>query len=202
MPHAIFIVRRALHTGIALQSRDLAGTPLLDLAGAQPAGAVEFGWGDAAYYQADEKSLWSALATIFPSGSVVSVLALPEVSRAPAPDYEAVELRVSEGQLRAIIDSIASSFATGTPVPTGRTRRSEAGELRFYEANGSFHLLRMCNRWTTERLQLAGCAVRPLPVLSPNRAMREARRCAAARSASPEARSGSMRSMAGAVAAL
>jgi hypothetical protein len=204
-PHAIFVVRRALHTGIALQATDLEETRLRELARADGARIVEFGWGDAAYYQANEKSPWLALATIFPSDSVVSVLALPEISRAAAGDYEVVELPVSAGELRAVIDSIEEAFATNAPLPTGRTRRTDAGELRFHAGKESFHLLRMCNRWTTDRLRVAGCAVRPLPVLTPNRAMREARRCAAARTASPAARSGSgtpLRSIAEAVAAL
>ena len=181
---SIFIVRRNLHTGIAFRAADLGGTRLLPFAAGGGARAVEFGWGESEYYQASRKSSWRALATVLPSDSVMSVLSLAEVSRAQTRDYEVVELPVTPQELRAIAESIERAFAGDAPVPTGRTRRIDAGELSFFRANETFHLFRMCTRWTTDRLRMAGCRVGALPVLTPRRAMREASRCAAQRGVS------------------
>jgi uncharacterized protein (TIGR02117 family) len=180
---SIFVIRRSLHTGIALETRELSGTRLTTLEDASTARYLEFGWGDAAYYQAERTTMWAVLASVVtPSESVMSVLPLTQISRESTGDYEAVELRVSRDELRAVVSSIESAFANEAPTPTGRTRRTSAGELEFYAANGAFHLLRTCNRWTTDRLRLAGCTLLPWPVLTPGRAMREARRCAESRS--------------------
>jgi hypothetical protein len=38
----------------------------------------------------------------------------------------------------------------------------------------------MCNRWTAERLQVAGCSVRPALIMTASQAITAAKRCAGA----------------------
>jgi uncharacterized protein (TIGR02117 family) len=141
---------------------------------------VEFGWGDAVYYQAEKKTLGMTLAAVFwPTPSVMEVLAFDDISLAASSDYEAVEIRISEEELKTLAASITDSFTARTAVPTGTKLVTTAGESRFYHARGEFHFFRMCNRWTTERLAAIGCTIRSWPVISATRALSEARRCAA-----------------------
>jgi hypothetical protein len=53
---SLFVIRRPLHTGIALESSELADTRLARLARGSSAQYLEFGWGDAVYYQAERTS--------------------------------------------------------------------------------------------------------------------------------------------------
>lgn len=180
--HSIYVVRRELHTGIAIAAADWPEQSWSLLADFPGARYLEFGWGDAAYYQADEKTFaMTAAAVLWPTPSVMEVLGLDDIARQSTPDYEVTELHVSGQQLRALAASIASSFTSHAVVPTGNVREMPQGPSRFYHARGKFHLFRMCNRWTTQRLTAIGCSIRPWPVLSASRALREARRCEAER---------------------
>jgi hypothetical protein len=91
-------------------------------------------------------------------------------------DSETVALHVSDAELQAIAKSIDDSFvqpisATGNGYDTANSR------ALFYHARGKFHMFRMCNRWTAERLQLAGCSVRPRMIMTASQAITAAKRC-------------------------
>ena len=140
---------------------------------------LEFGWGDAAYYQAPAPSLGVTIAAVFwPTPTVMEVIPWQVVAEG-VEDSETVALRVSEAELRALARSIDDSFvqpigATGSGYDVSR------GRARFYHARGKFHMFRMCNRWTAERLQLAGCSVRPRLMMTASQAITAAKRCDAA----------------------
>jgi uncharacterized protein (TIGR02117 family) len=180
--YSIYVVRRALHTGIAVPPAgwpDQAWPVLTDFPGAR---YLEFGWGDAAYYQAETKTLSMTLAAVFwPTPSVVEVLGTADVSMQASSNYEAVEIRVTGQQLDALAASIAASFSGDSVTRTGTVGAYPEGQSRFYVARGKFHLLRMCNWWSAKRLEAAGCSIGHWPVLTASRVLREARRCQAAR---------------------
>jgi hypothetical protein len=139
----------------------------------------EFGWGDAAYYQAPDPSLGVTIAAVFwPTPTVMEVIAWQVVAEG-VEDSETVALHVSEAELQAIAKSIDDSFVqpisrTGNSYPVAR------GRALFYHARGKFHTFRMCNRWTAERLHLAGCSVRPRLTMTASQAITAAKRCEAA----------------------
>jgi hypothetical protein len=60
---------------------------------------------------------------------------------------------------------------------TGNGYNVASGRALFYDARGKFHMFRMCNRWTGERLQLAGCSVRPALIMTASQAITAAKRC-------------------------
>jgi hypothetical protein len=94
-------------------------------------------------------------------------------------DSETVALRVSEAELRALASSIDDSFVQPISA-TGNGYDVSRGRALFYHARGKFHMVRMCNRWTAERLQLAGCSVRPRLTMTASQAITAAKRCEAA----------------------
>jgi hypothetical protein len=179
VPH-IYVVRREGHTGIAVEAARWPTREWSLLADFPAARFLEFGRGDAIYYQAREKTLTMTLgAGLWPSPSVIEVLASPELDQLPTRGYDIVPIRVTPQQLQAVADSIAQSFSASTPIPTGTQWTTAAGESRFYQARGSFHLLRLCNRWTVEQLRAAGCERARGPVLFASQVLRAARRCQA-----------------------
>jgi hypothetical protein len=181
-PHVIYVVRRELHTGVAIAAEAWPDRDWSLLAEFADARYLEFGRGDAAYYQALQKTLGMTLGAVFlPNRSVIEVLAQPDLERMATHDYDIVAVPVTQQQLDALGESITRSFTASSPIPTGTRWTSVAGETRFYDARGSFHLFRLCNRWTAEQLRAAGCSLSPWPVFLSSQVMRAARRCEAAR---------------------
>lgn len=179
-PH-IYVVRREGHTGILIDVAHWPDRSWSLLADFPAARYLEFGRGDAIYYQAQEKTLTMTLgAGLWPSPSVIEVLAPTELDRQPSAAYDIVPIAVTQQELQAVSDSIAQSFSARTPLPTGTQWTTAVGESRFYHARGSFHLFRLCNRWTMEQLRAAGCRRTGGPVLFAAQVMRAARRCRAA----------------------
>lgn len=140
---------------------------------------VEFGWGDAAYYQAPDPTLGMTIAAVFwPTPTVMEVIPYQVIAK-DFEDSETVVLHVSDAELHAIVNSIDDSFVQ--PIhATGNGYSVAAGRALFYDARGKFHMFRMCNRWTAERLQLAGCSVRPRLIMTASQAITAAKRCVAA----------------------
>jgi uncharacterized protein (TIGR02117 family) len=175
----VYVVRRAHHSGIAVATADWPNRNWSVLASFPQARYLEFGWGDAAYYQAPDPSLGVTIAAVFwPTPTVMEVIPWQIVAEG-VEDSETVALHVSEAELQAIAKSIDDSFvqpisATGNSYPVAR------GRALFYHARGKFHTFRMCNRWTAERLQFAGCSVRPRLTMTASQAITAAKRCEAA----------------------
>jgi uncharacterized protein (TIGR02117 family) len=140
---------------------------------------LEFGWGDAAYYQAPDPTLGMTIAAVFwPTPTVMEVVPWQVVAEGVA-DSETVALHVSDAELQAIAKSIDDSFVQPISA-TGNGYQVAQGRALFYHARGKFHMFRMCNRWTAERLQLAGCSVRPRLMMTASQAITAAKRCDAA----------------------
>jgi len=170
------VVRRGHHTGLALAVADWPDREWPVLAKFPQARYLEFGWGDAAYYQAPDPTLGMTIAAVFwPTPTVMQVVPW-QVVAAGVEDSEAVALQVSDAELQAIAKSIDDSFVQ--PISATENGYDTAnGRALFYHARGKFHMFRMCNRWTAERLQLAGCSVRPRLIMTATQAITAAERC-------------------------
>jgi uncharacterized protein (TIGR02117 family) len=175
----VYVVRRAHHSGIAVETADWPNRDWPVLASFPQARYLEFGWGDAAYYQAPDPSLGVTIAAVFwPTPTVMEVIPWQVVAEG-VEDSETVVLRVSDAELQAIAKSIDDSFVQ--PInATGNGYSVASGRALFYHARGKFQMFRMCNRWTAERLQLAGCSARPRLIVTASQAIAAAKRCAVA----------------------
>ncbi|HET9446435.1 MAG TPA: DUF2459 domain-containing protein [Steroidobacteraceae bacterium] len=175
----VYIVRRAHHTGVAIAVADWPNRDWSVLPTFPQARYLEFGWGDAAYYQEPDPTLSMTIAAVFwPTPTVMEVVPWQVVAEG-VEDSETVALRVSDSELQAIAKSIDDSFVQPISA-TGSSYRVANGRALFYHARGKFHMFRMCNRWTAERLQLVGCSVRPRLVMTGSQAIAAAKRCEAA----------------------
>ena len=170
------MVRRGHHTGVALAVTDWPNREWSVLASFPQARYLEFGWGDAAYYQAPDPSLGvTTAAVLWPTPTVMEVVPW-QVVAAGVQDSETVALQVSDAELQAIARSIDHSFVQPISA-TGNGYDTASGRALFYHARGKFHTFRMCNRWTAEQLQLAGCSVRPRLIVTASQAIAAAKRC-------------------------
>lgn len=173
----VYVVRRGWHSGIALAIADWPQQDSALLSSFPNARYLEFGWGDAAFYQADKPTAGMALAAaLWPGPTVMEVVPLQTAPPPGTGDFESVAVHVTDAELKAIALSLDGSFAH--PVsPTGKTYPTAGGDARFFDARGKFHLFRMCNRWTSELLELAGCAVSPRLAMTAGQVVKAAKQC-------------------------
>lgn len=178
---SIFVVRRGWHTGIALPTGDWPNREWSLLGQFPEADYLEFGWGDARYYQTEPgTSSLASRAALWPTASVVHVIGLRQPVLDHAQAIDIVEVRIPIDRLRALATAIEQEFAEQRPTPTGRTLRAAPDPDRFYQGRRRFYFPRMCNWWSATRLREAGCLVTPATVIFAARVMHDARACAAA----------------------
>jgi uncharacterized protein (TIGR02117 family) len=169
----IYVVKRGWHTGIAVAKADWPNRQWPVLSQFPEVDYLEFGWGDARFYQAERETLWLGLrAALWPTSSVVHVIGIRDPIAANADADELVDVTVSRDGLRALSESIEAEFASVSARPT--TLSAAPAPNRFYDARGRFYFPRMCNWWTASRLHEAGCPITPWTVLTASRVMREA----------------------------
>lgn len=173
----VYVVRRGWHSGVALATADWPQRDGALLTTFHDTRYLEFGWGDADFYQADKPGAGMALAAVlWPSSTVMEVVPLQAAPPPGEGDFEAVAVHVTNSELKAISSALDASFEQPLN-PTGKTYRTAGGEARFYHARGKFYLFRMCNRWTAELLQLAGCSVSPRLSMSAGQIVKAAKKC-------------------------
>lgn len=157
----VYLVNHGWHTGIALARADLPSDwpPLEDFPRAR---YLEIGWGDAAYYPAEEETLWLALRALFwPTPSVLHVAGVEREIPAAFPASAIVQVDLPPGgfeRLRAFIWGEFQLDGHGRPLPAGP---GLYGESRFYHARSKFYFPRTCNYWTASALREAGVPMTP-----------------------------------------
>lgn len=172
---SIYIVKRAWHTGVAVAAADWPNRDWSVLRDFPDSRYLEFGWGDARYYQAEEESLWLGIrAAFFSTSSAIHVIGFerptPEALRAD----EVIEVRVSAAGLKQLAQSIQLEFSQPQPTATGAVLSVTPSPNKFYDAKRRFFFPRMCNWWTARRLEEASCPITAWSVVSANRIVREA----------------------------
>lgn len=121
----------------------------------------EIGWGDGGFYRAKDISAGLAMQALFASGgSVMHVVGVPDASRF-LQGNDVASLCVDRQAYEQMAALIADSFTRATdgqPVDAGP---GIYGDSQFYQANGSYHMLNTCNRWTASVLAAAGVDIAP-----------------------------------------
>lgn len=158
---AIHLVGHGWHTGIALALADLPDDfpALADFPSAEQ---LEFGWGDAEYYPAQDPSVWLGIrALVRATPSVLHVAAVRGDLAAAFPTSTIVRIELSADGLHRLRDFIRAEFQLD---PQGRpiaVARGLYGGGRFYRARSSFHFPHTCNWWTAAALAAAGIPIEP-----------------------------------------
>lgn len=178
---SVYVVKRAWHTGVAVAASDWPNRDWAVLGDFPDSRYLEFGWGDARFYQADQETWWLTVrAAFFSTASVVHVIGFnhptPEALRAD----EVVEVHLTEDGLRKLAASIEAELKDAAPESVGGVLNGTPEPNKFYPAKRRFFFPRMCNWWTARRLQDGGCPVAAWTVILANRVIREAKGFASA----------------------
>lgn len=172
---SVYVIKRAWHTGVAVAVADWPDRDWSVLADFPDSRYLEFGWGDARFYQAEEETGWLAIrAAFFSTASALHVIGFDRPTPAALLADEVIEVHLSEDGLRKLAASIQAEFKEDAPVVIGVPLRATPEPNKFYHGKRRFFFPRMCNWWTARRLQDGGCPVAAWSVLSANRVIREA----------------------------
>lgn len=173
---SVYVIKRAWHTGIAVAATDWPNRDWSVLRDFPASTYLEFGWGDARFYEAEEESLWLGIrAAFFSTSSAIHVIGFDQPTPQALVADEVIEVRVSEDGLKRLAQSIEREFTQTTPVATGATLHATPQPNKFYSAKRRFFFPRMCNWWTARRLEESHCPIAAWSVISANRMVREAR---------------------------
>jgi uncharacterized protein (TIGR02117 family) len=172
------VVSHGWHTGIILQMDRIPGGALPPLDGLENHSHLEFGWGDARFYQSGGGSAWLALRALFwPTDSVVHAAGFE-----PSPDRffrfsNRLRLTVSTEELNRLLDFLANTFWMNDLGETEVAGRGLYGDSRFFRGKKRYLFPETCNVWTARALAAMGCRMRPLLAMTAGGTMRQARRC-------------------------
>ena len=161
-PKVIYVVSHGWHTGIVIARADLPDDwpGLQDFARSD---YLEFGWGDAEFYPAEEGTVWLALKALFwPTPSVLHVAGITGSVTAFFPKSKLVRIRLLDSGFVRMQRFIRDTYwlgAEGRAIPVAP---GLYGDGKFYQGRGKFYFPKMCNYWTLSALREAGLPVIPL----------------------------------------
>lgn len=159
---SIFVVGHGWHTGIVVPRHAIPAHLWPEHRNMPAATYLEVGWGDQAFYQADNVTLGAVLkAALLATPSVLHIAWFDRPVAQYFPASDVIEVRLSQHgfeQLCTFIHDTYQRNKDGKPVylGPGLYRRSA-----FYQAQGTYHLLHTCNNWTAKALRAAGCPIAP-----------------------------------------
>jgi uncharacterized protein (TIGR02117 family) len=180
VPHAptvtVFVVSHGYHAGIVLPRAALAeqerrqGLGGLGVLAARftEYEQLEIGWGDESFYRAvptaESLTVGLALRALFLPGnpSVLHVVGVKSDPRAMFVHSDIVRIELLEAGFDRLAGELAATIA---PDPSGQPEDLGPGlygPSLFFRANGSFHLLNVCNHWIARLLDAAGVPTAPV----------------------------------------
>lgn len=153
----IFVTSNGWHSSIVFARTDMPPGRVPEAADFPDARFLEFGWGDAEYYPAQDATVGMALsAALVPTPAVVHVAGLSVEPARRYPKAEVVPLSVDAQGLGRLVDFIDATFARGGGPRAKATGPGLYAASLFYPAVGRFHLFNTCNTWTARALAAAG----------------------------------------------
>ena len=158
----IYAAGHTQHASIIVDRRDFDPLRSLGAPGFLSKDWLEFGWGDADFYQAKGEDILLGLkALLLPTGSVMHVHAFNGSPAANFPKSEVVELHLTEAGYMGLLAFLRGSFArdgAGKVKPLGP---GLYGLSEFYEGTGTYSLFNTCNTWAARALAAGGFPIDP-----------------------------------------
>ncbi len=156
----LWVLDSGWHTGVIL-SRSELGPPLAGLLQSLPYSQYfAFGWGDRKFYMAPHPTLFTDIAALFPSRSVVLVDACDVPPRACfSSEVRLRVLFIGNDGISRLDDYLAQSLqmdAQGKPEPVAPGPDPDS---KFFASGLSYDAFHTCNTWTAEALYAAGLPV-------------------------------------------
>lgn len=153
----IYVVNHGWHTGFVVPANPIQERlpKLRKRFGDIP--YIEFGWGDREYYQAKEVTFGLTLnAILWPTGSVIHAVAVPEKADKYFKNSEVLKLCLNGREFSSLLRFITESFHKDDLGEIVELKGGIYGNSQFYKGAGRFYFMNTCNKWTAKGLKSAG----------------------------------------------
>lgn len=171
----IFLVSFGWHTRVAVRQADVPPGVWSESRALGRGRYVEVGWGNRAYYQADEPTIPMALgAVLWPTPAALHVAVFDDICAARA-GLDVVRIDVSPRGVERLARFVSAAYerdARGDAVPT---KPGHDPLSAFYLATGRYHAFSTSNTWTARALREAGADVAPSGTIFASGVLRQAR---------------------------
>ena len=172
----VWVVDHGWHAGLVLARSAIPPGVLPEQDDFPAAQYLEFGWGDARFYETRDAGVALAIrAAFFSNGSVVHVVGLPTRPRQALSTGDVVEVRLSRPGFDALAQFVDGSFDREGQRAASRRGPGLYGDSGFYSARGRYHLLYTCNTWTADALRAAGLPITPIYAMTAGNLMWQVR---------------------------
>lgn len=176
----IYVIGRGWHTDIGLPVDEVSG-PLASLENGFPGVRfMVFGFGERAYYMAQEEGSGEMLAALFPSKSAILLTALRASPNEAFADHRVVTLRLTQSDVDRIAMEIWQSLEKRNGAAVRLADGPYVGSM-FYASGETYDAFYTCNTWTALLLRDAGFPV-DIHVLFADQVIRQVAQIAAMQS--------------------
>jgi uncharacterized protein (TIGR02117 family) len=156
----IFVVSNGFHSSVMLSRSDIMSNRIPEAEDFPLTRYLEFGWGDAEYYPAQNVNLGITLrAALLPTPAVLHVAASSLAPSRRYPEAEVIPLSLDEVGMQGLVNFIDGSFQRAGRPRANAVQPGLYADSLFYAAVGRFHLANTCHTWTTRALKSAGFRV-------------------------------------------
>lgn len=164
---SVYVLRHEWHAGIVVDRRDAGAAYRLEAPNLLAKDWLEFGWGDADFYQDRDAGVLLGLKAIFlPNDSVMHVHGFDGAPERAFPKNEMLELRLSPDGYKRLLTYVRASFKRDAGDRVRRLGPGLYGLSYFYEGEGTYHAFRTCNTWAAEALAAGGFPVDPSGIVT------------------------------------
>jgi len=158
----VHVINHGWHMGIAVPAADFGPKAFFREKTFGGWRWLEFGWGDAEFYQTPDAGLGLALrALLSPTDTVMHVVGYNNPPAKAYPPQETLALKLTPAGYRAVLAYIKDSFGRGEEKKPALSKDGNDGRSAFYKAVGSYSILRTCNTWLAEALVKGGLPLDP-----------------------------------------
>jgi uncharacterized protein (TIGR02117 family) len=129
---------------------------------------LSFGWGDRQFFMNaafDPVTIFDVL--FLPGPSVIHVWGHPEPKLQLGTEFELKQVNLSKAEYLKLAEFINNSFQHSVDNRANYLQPGLYKNSGFYEAQGSYSILRNCNAWTAEALRVADVNTPLWPALAP-----------------------------------
>lgn len=153
----IFLIKQRWHTAIVFNTTDLDSINFPQIYDFREYRMIDIGWGDEAFYQYpgfDVELAFNALFFATPSTLRVEGISISKEDYFDLSEI-VIQIPISEIQLSIILQKIYHTFYK-IDNKTVLLSEQAGGQIKFYKANGEYHLFNTCNTWLAGILKEAG----------------------------------------------
>ncbi len=156
--HQIYLIKQYWHTAVVFNFMDIDTTIFPEVNLFKEANLIDIGWGDAEFYQLpgfDSGLAYKALFYATPSTLRVEGITISKHKYFNLSEI-VVEFNISKNELDSLCTYISNTVWHDSEGTYEIFNQRAGGKIKFFRANGHYHLFNTCNTWLARGLNKAG----------------------------------------------